>query len=255
MSRLQQQRSLAQSRCRVGRAVTRSRPLARAGRGDVLPPALPLMWLVASLPHPGRGFEDVEEATSEACRCIAPSAGAGVGCDDVAMCPRPASWRRRAHHPRCRGHGRRSHCRGLVSASGARRAAPASAGAGGDGSSRRGTVSPVSGSPAVRARHPPVPLAGSRPRAREPNESQGAGPVPLWCGVGGRRTGNQRGLSGCRASPQRPRRWSRTATTRRASSCRSHPRRQSSPSRLRVAVPWRRGFPSVAHPRSRPSCP
>jgi ABC-type transport system substrate-binding protein len=42
------------SRGRVGRAVPRSRPLARSGRGDFLHPAPPLRWLVASRPTSGR---------------------------------------------------------------------------------------------------------------------------------------------------------------------------------------------------------
>jgi hypothetical protein len=97
---------------------------------------------------------------------------------------------------------------------------------------------------------PPRPCRDRAPSHGKPQKSKGAGPVPRCCPCGGRPKGQRRGLSGWRARPKRPRRFSRPARPRRASSSRSKPMRQASPYRLRVAVPRSRGFPAVSHDRA-----
>jgi len=77
---------------------------------------------------------------------------------------------------------------------------------------------------------PYLPHRPFRDRAQEhvkPKKSKVAGPVPRCCPCGGRPKGTSRVLSGWRASPKRPSRFARTASTRRASSSRSKPMRKS----------------------------
>ena len=179
------------------------------------------MWLVASRSHILDGDSRTwKRPPAKPVGASLPVQARALAATTSPFVPGPLCGGDEAHHPRCRGHGRRSHCRGLASASGARRAAPASARCRWrrQQSSRDGFARLRLARRVVHAIRQ-CPLRGRAQEHVQPNKSQGAGPVPLWCGVGGRRTGNQRGLSGCRASPQRPRRWSRTATTRRASSC------------------------------------